>query len=157
MRQRIPDKSSLLRRFPELAQFDGPEDREKAWTEAMRGTGWYQVFVWLALLAVLGPLSWAMNHQVMPYLKSVIGVHEIPFGVASGLAMGLSSVCTIALRRRRIERSLRQQLVERGHPACIACGYELRGLTEPRCPECGAAFDPQLLQPTSNRPTDGQA
>lgn len=25
---------------------------------------------------------------------------------------------------------------------CRACGYALRGLTEPRCPECGRAFDP---------------
>src|SRR5215212_1306561 len=24
--------------------------------------------------------------------------------------------------------------------ACPLCGYELRGLTEPRCPECGYAF-----------------
>ncbi len=25
---------------------------------------------------------------------------------------------------------------------CCRCGYELRGLTSPRCPECGRAFDP---------------
>ena len=25
---------------------------------------------------------------------------------------------------------------------CGNCGYDLRGITEPRCPECGAAFDP---------------
>jgi predicted amidophosphoribosyltransferase len=25
---------------------------------------------------------------------------------------------------------------------CIECGYPLDGLPEPRCPECGAAFDP---------------
>lgn len=24
---------------------------------------------------------------------------------------------------------------------CASCGYELRGLTEPRCPECGTAFE----------------
>src|SRR5262245_57642286 len=26
--------------------------------------------------------------------------------------------------------------------ACIACGYRLCGLSHPRCPECGNAFDP---------------
>lgn len=26
---------------------------------------------------------------------------------------------------------------------CLKCGYLLRGLTEPRCPECGRAFDPR--------------
>lgn len=25
---------------------------------------------------------------------------------------------------------------------CLECGYALRGLPEPRCPECGLAFDP---------------
>ena len=25
---------------------------------------------------------------------------------------------------------------------CAQCGYDLRGLTEPRCPECGTTFDP---------------
>jgi hypothetical protein len=32
---------------------------------------------------------------------------------------------------------------------CPLCGYNLRGLTEPRCPECGHQFDwPTLLDPT---------
>ncbi len=26
---------------------------------------------------------------------------------------------------------------------CLGCEYDLRGLPEPRCPECGRAFDPQ--------------
>jgi hypothetical protein len=25
---------------------------------------------------------------------------------------------------------------------CLTCGYDLRGLPEPRCPECGRGFDP---------------
>lgn len=25
---------------------------------------------------------------------------------------------------------------------CLRCGYSLRGLETPRCPECGSAFDP---------------
>jgi hypothetical protein len=43
-----------------------------------------------------------------------------------------------------------------GH--CPACGYELRGLTEPRCPECGTPFDPKLLEETTqrNRHPDGE-
>jgi hypothetical protein len=34
---------------------------------------------------------------------------------------------------------------ERSPWVCAGCGYLLRGLTEPRCPECGTAFDPQKL------------
>lgn len=33
-----------------------------------------------------------------------------------------------------------------GH--CHKCGYNLRGLPKPRCPECGTDFDPSNLPPT---------
>ncbi len=39
------------------------------------------------------------------------------------------------LRRRR----------RRKHGECIRCGYNLTGLTEPRCPECGRAFAPHAV------------
>ena len=43
------------------------------------------------------------------------------------------------------------ETTEPNHPAsifdedvpCPRCGYNVRGLTEPRCPECGAGFDPR--------------
>ncbi len=47
--------------------------------------------------------------------------------------------------RTRIRRNFRQELVRDGFPICVPCGYDLRGLAEPRCPECGAPFDEQLL------------
>ena len=27
-----------------------------------------------------------------------------------------------------------------GSPSCVQCGYELRGLVAPRCPECGRVY-----------------
>lgn len=32
------------------------------------------------------------------------------------------------------------------HLHCAGCGYDLTGLTESRCPECGAGFDLELLR-----------
>jgi len=33
-----------------------------------------------------------------------------------------------------------------GEPrSCVMCGYDLRGLADARCPECGVAFDPTAL------------
>lgn len=29
------------------------------------------------------------------------------------------------------------------HPRCLDCHYQLRGLSEPRCPECGREYDPK--------------
>lgn len=35
----------------------------------------------------------------------------------------------------------------RRNGSCVNCGYTLRGLTEPRCPECSTEFDPSTLPP----------
>lgn len=40
-------------------------------------------------------------------------------------------------------RSIRYQEVAR---ECAQCGYSLRGLRTPRCPECGSPFDPKLIE-----------
>lgn len=34
---------------------------------------------------------------------------------------------------------------------CPKCDYDLTGTTEPRCPECGGAFDPEKLRGQSSR------
>lgn len=39
-------------------------------------------------------------------------------------------------------------------PACRHCGYCLHGLTEPRCPECGQAFDVASIQQPIERPME---
>ena len=39
-------------------------------------------------------------------------------------------------------RELRRGLIARGFPICLHCGYDLTGLSEPRCPECGQPFGP---------------
>lgn len=47
--------------------------------------------------------------------------------------------------RPHLQRSLREQLVQRGVPICVGCGYDLRGQIHPRCPECGMSCAPSLL------------
>lgn len=37
----------------------------------------------------------------------------------------------------------RLQLYDTGEPRCWGCGYLLKGLTTPRCPECGQPFSPE--------------
>lgn len=29
---------------------------------------------------------------------------------------------------------------------CVGCGYDLRGLSEARCPECNTPFDPEMFK-----------
>jgi hypothetical protein len=52
----------------------------------------------------------------------------------------LTMLLTLAmtwLYRRQIRRHVRRQLNKRGIRVCMGCAYQLEGLTEPRCPECG--------------------
>jgi len=46
----------------------------------------------------------------------------------------------IAFIRGPVRRSRRRR-----EGLCLKCGYNLRGLTEPRCPECEAEFDPSTM------------
>lgn len=58
------------------------------------------------------------------------------WNVAVGVAMLAGGVGFLfyARRARRKARILRNE--------CLGCGYNLKALPEPRCPECGTAFNP---------------
>ncbi len=78
--------------------------------------------------------------------------HAVPL-VLIGAAVGPFLVQR-ALFHRRAQRLLRELLIERGILVCVHCGYDLRGQTEPRCPECGRAFDPELLRESTGAAND---
>lgn len=66
-------------------------------------------------------------------------------GLAAGLTVlffFLPVACVVALAAGTIAvawSSVRS--IPRGY--CAQCGYSLKGLTEPRCPECGTPFNPE--------------
>ena len=39
-----------------------------------------------------------------------------------------------------------RRIMEKEHPACPQCGYDLHGIPEIRCPECGFRFDKAALR-----------
>ena len=83
---------------------------------------------------------------VLPILYSMFPlIHPIKSIIDAFTCIGLYS-SGVWLTRARIRRYLRQALIDDGFAICGLCGYDLRGLTEPRCPECGAPFDEQLLE-----------
>jgi hypothetical protein len=95
----------------------------------------------LALLALITPLAQPpLDRRTRGALGFLVPILLGPVQVL-GFAFGFQWAW-----RKPMRRHLRRRLVALGVPVCLECGYDLRGQTEARCPECGAAFDPHLLE-----------
>ena len=101
--------------------------------------------------------DWKYVHRVSKWCWYVVAYVTIVAGAASSgvsampwaLPVVYFAMCTAVItfplaRRNSLRRHLRQWLIDEGTPICINCGYDLHGLSEARCPECGAEFHPRL-------------
>lgn len=72
----------------------------------------------------------------------------------SGLAIPLIAFAPMwvffffVFRERR--RWVRRGMNALGYPTCIACGYDLAGLHQDRCPECGAGVERVEVDPAKH-------
>ncbi|MGE5607712.1 MAG: hypothetical protein ACM359_00515 [Bacillota bacterium] len=158
MKRTIPDHSRWLKVFPELAFIDDPAERAVLWRAAVRTSRWlfFASAIPLVVLVVF-LVNVVFTRDPFPLLRELLGIPDRPLyylrlivPVIVNGTMGIwGPLCLFWLFRRRIQRTLRQQLLARGVPICLGCGYDLRGQLEPRCPECGTPFDPSLLPPCS--------
>lgn len=127
--------------LPELSLFLTAQDGNVAYSGACANwqTRLWRVFLGAcaltALLAVGDRYSRALGD--LPY-----AVQGVPWYV---LLVAVVVVGPVFLSRENIRHRLRRDLVNRGIAVCMACGYDLRGQREPRCPECGTPFDAKLL------------
>jgi hypothetical protein len=105
------------------------------WRKSVRWTGGRIVFT----LAATG-LSLLMAAAVYSLVKNIVDSNFGSF-IGSTCAPMLWLVGTIfAWRETRAERAERVSRSTRGAVACPTCGYNLTGLREARCPECGSQF-----------------
>jgi hypothetical protein len=144
----------LIAASPECALFPDDATRHKVVQElnyGVLGRWWYSpvtLAVCLLLFLVTEPLATLISHTLpfIPWAVALIAIVMFWMGAFFGLIW-----VTI---RHDARRRLRERLVAFGVPICVHCGYDLRGQTEPRCPECGRAFDPALLnRPCNDSPT----
>jgi hypothetical protein len=61
-------------------------------------------------------------------------------------AVSFSRLGTFAFNVLYLQRKINHLRLHYRPNCCRTCGYDLRGLTMPRCPECGTAFNPLLLE-----------
>lgn len=70
---------------------------------------------------------------------------SIPLWLA--FAVGLVYPCVSLCRR------VAREDARRARGECLGCGYNLTGLSEPRCPECGRQIEPRTSE--TNAPRNG--
>ncbi len=126
------------------------------------------VWLWLALYAFIGVywlLLWVAAVRWTP-IRIVLSVLSVPLAIACGGGFGLLLleyaripttevvflfaggvppivwVLATVLIWRETQQEHRARLAALGHDSvsCPVCGYNLTGLREARCPECGTSF-----------------
>jgi len=123
------------RGLPELERFPTVKQRRVAMRIAFRAilaTWYYWAYAPLAAVFLVRLKEFMVANGWLPPMGRAIVI-----GLLAGfLGVGLP----ITYCKRRVQRSLREQLLEIGVAICLECGYDLSALTEGRCPECGTSF-----------------
>lgn len=130
------------RTYPELEFFSTDDERRKALRQARkernRSPRFWLIHVCAATLAaIVGYQLFVASGPVGRFVETFARGYLAVFAALAGFPVGF---CIAWLFRRTVRDSLRRQLVERSVPICLKCGYNLHGLIEPRCPECGEGF-----------------
>jgi hypothetical protein len=136
-----------IKRYPELHLFENDESRKKALGLA-RSLFTKSPAFWVRYFGygLLGITFVAVFLRVFRVFEGVPSLPRFVRGLPIVLIeVWLLDIITMYLTKNTIRHSLRLQLQEIGIPVCLNCGYDLRGQVEPRCSECGRAFDPALL------------
>ncbi len=134
----------------DLAILDAPEAREEAMRaveERVCRNRWYRLLDFVCYVAcfMLGmDLTFVHTGWMNEVFTWIPRTRELQYGLGLGCMMLFASLgffAPIVLSRARARRFTREYLNLHGMAVCMRCGYDLRGATEPRCPECGKAFE----------------
>lgn len=141
------DKHPLSKRYPELQHFDTREEAKQvvsAWQKQQMKMPKF----WLTLLAYTVGVGVLVVALLISIRRWVYIPGSMYGGLVGGITGGSGLVVITWFWRFRCRKFIRQQLVARGIPICIKCGYDVRGQIEPRCSECGTPFDAKLIDRT---------
>ncbi len=144
--------------YPEFAYIEALErqDEAKALVEKHFGGGLWGYFAFVIVGALPGILI-VQLYLTFAYSSTgglLIGRHAETVLLILIVSLYAGGVRLISLHifRNRVRRRLRELLISNGVPICLKCGYDLRGQAEARCPECGTAFDEELLTGRQDAP-----
>lgn len=136
------------RLFPELNLLESKSERKEVYRRALKLLRRRPQF-WVFVLAAPIVLGGATVFAVLWLERRFPMLHGLAGGMSGGIIGGTIGGTFQYVFRRPLQKQMRIELVARGIPICIHCGYDLRGQVEPRCPECGRPFDAKLISSNS--------
>ena len=106
-------------------------------------------------IKVFSPIAFFLTALLTPIVGRVaeqtgIQIPEAPVAIFCHLVT--IAVIALPIWAARRARKLAEAESKWG-PRCSTCNYYLRGLDQPRCPECGTPFDPAIMIEASNGET----
>ncbi len=137
-------RSLREKQFPDLKRLESEDQRRNAMKTCRRNL--YRRHRAVRILSWGLPFSFAVQLWLIYVGAVTVLVGQLLIDVEGILVL----LCMIWLYVPRLRYSLREYLNEIGLPTCLACGYDLTGLTEPRCPECGKPFAAGRLHHVKN-------
>ncbi len=139
-------RDSLDRMFPELAVFDSVDERKAVYADACREhwnqRGWRTLGVVIGITALCFVWSYVVGIILddIPKGPRLAGLHTLLTLPLFGLTFGWFAPRFL---RDTMRPFIRAEAAKYRPPVCTECNYNLTGLTEPRCPECGTVFTPK--------------
>ena len=126
----------MSRLFPELDRLDTKKDRDTVFKQAHKKVQTPRF--WLILILRTASLSAGLAITFV-LLKRVL---PIPPWLNAGMVAGVGGVIFAGtsefIFRRPLQKQIRVELIERGVPICLGCGFDLTDNMSGVCPECGA-------------------
>ena len=88
------------------------------------------------ILLMLVMLTW-VGLGIIGYFGLVTNGSKYKYVCLAFLVISVLVFCATLQARFVYYKRMSREVLGR----CASCGYDLRGLTDPRCPECGTLFD----------------
>jgi hypothetical protein len=139
----------MLRDLPEIRQIADEELRNHivySVRESFELSGGKKVLAAVLPFALFIAADWVLSCLTTPDRLRSGSLGCLMLHIAGlGCLVPVVTILEYRVARKELRRFVWRRCAQHGVLVCMHCGYDLRGQTVCRCPECGKPFDPKRL------------